>query len=679
MTMNIEQLRQLFPLPENWVYSLILFIGASLVPFLIGSITPFTRLIAFISEARNRQILLSRVSQGSYDKETILQSTQFYISPKCSNIDPAQEEEVRQALMATRESLFGKIDYFIEHGSSKRHLLILADSGTGKTSCVLNYYAYSLRRRKRKASILFLVYLGFKDADERLRLHENKNETIVFLDALDEDTKAIVNHRIRIRELMDICRDYRRVIITCRTQFFPSDEEVPVETGVAILGPRKAGEKGVYEFWKLYLSPFDENDINRYLQRRFPIWQLRERTKAKELAFQVKSLSARPMLLAHILDVVKTNSSVTQTFQLYQLMVNAWLERESSWVQKSDLKEYSELLSVNLYIYREHRGMERIPYGELVKLAHDWSIDLSQWQLSGRSLLNRDAQGNYKFAHRSIMEFLFVNRLIQGDYNCSGIILSDQMKSFLIEQIVPENISLDLKQVFGFLSKNEMFVTYVDSIGASCAKGSSLNNTTIGLGSANHTTEIEAFLENLDYTSRYVYLLTKSFSIDLTSNTPTSISLPEGLVEEMSDELVTKAIEAKVLNALEDNAYVREILELVLPIKCEFYSVDRSKTILVRLPDDKMLIYDARFKVRSSVTKASTYAMLYFSLFNGNDEQSNASQPESVHPGVRRFIDLYGVLGLVSYHLINRSESCSIRPKFPELDQFELILMPRKY
>jgi predicted NACHT family NTPase len=155
--MNIEQLSQLFPHHESWIYYLLLFIGGSLIPFTIRSITPFTRLLSFISEARNRQILMARISQGSYDKETILQSTQFYISPKCSNIDPAQEEEVRQALMATRESLFEKIDYFIDHGSSKRHLLILADSGTGKTSFVLNYYAYSLRRRKRKAANLFLV------------------------------------------------------------------------------------------------------------------------------------------------------------------------------------------------------------------------------------------------------------------------------------------------------------------------------------------------------------------------------------------------------------------------------------------------------------------------------------------------------------------------------------------
>jgi hypothetical protein len=677
--MNIEQPSQLFPLPENWVYSLVLFIGASLIPFTISSITPFTRLLAFISEARNRQILMARQSQGSYDKETILQSTQFYISPKCSNIDPAQEEEVRQALMATRESLFEKIDYFIDHGSSKRHLLILADSGTGKTSFVLNYYAYSLRRRKRKAPTLFLVYLGFKDADERLHQRENKNETIVFLDALDEDTKAIENHRMRIRELMDICRDYRRVIITCRTQFFPSDEEVPTETGVALLGPRKAGEKGVCEFWKLYLSPFDDSDINRYLQRRFPIWQLRARRKARELAFQVKSLSARPMLLAHIPDVVKSNSSVTQTFQLYQLMVNAWLERESSWVQKSDLKEYSELLSVNLYICREHRGMERIPYDELVELAHDWSIDLSQWQLSGRSLLNRDAQGNYKFAHRSIMEFLFVNRLLQGDSNCSGIILSDQMKSFLIEQIVPESISLDLKRAFRFLSRNEVFVTYVDSNGASCAEGNSLDQTTTGLGLVNHTTEIEAFLENLDYTSRYIYLASNRFPKDY-APTISLIKFHEGLQENKAS--VKLAIEAGLAadsSAMEINwevnAYVREIVELVCSIEPEYTFA--SRTLAKRLTRETYS-YDARFDIRDSSSKIPSAAVLCFHLLDGMGELRSLSQPERVHQDVRRFIELHGVLGLVSYHLINTSEFCSIRPKLPGLDQFELILMPRK-
>jgi hypothetical protein len=651
--MNTEQLSLHFTLPEDWIHSILLFLGASLIPFIISTITPITRLFSFFGEARNRQILMARLSQGSYDKETIQQSTQFYISPKCSNIDPAQEEEVRQALMATRENLFDKIDYFIDHGSSKRHLLILADSGTGKTSFVLNYYAYNMRLRKTQN--LLLVYLGFKDADDRLRKHENKNETIVFLDALDEDTKAIENHRMRIRELMEICRDFRRVIITCRTQFFPSDEEVPVETGVARLGPRKAGEKGNYEFWKLYLSPFDDSDIDQYLQRRFPIWRLRERRKARALAFQVKSLSARPMLLAHIPDVINSNSKVTQASQLYELMIHAWLERESSWVRKSDLKEYSELLSVNLYTYREQRGMERIPYDELVQLAHDWSIDLTQWQLSGRSLLNRDAQGNYKFAHRSIMEFLFVQRLIKGDSNCGGMILSDQMKSFLFEYFMTEWGEQNLKESFRFLLRMDVSATNVCSLlsnGALFTERKDLSLAAIRPGSDSHTTEIKAFLENLYYTSCFILNILRMFKNELPA-----IKLEDAL-QIAQVKLAPESLLAAEFKVWQDSAYVREVLKLV-------FSIEQGRRIPSTL-------------VKRLGTEIPSVDMLYSQSIDSIGELGelrNLSHPKRVHPDVRRFIKLHGLLGLASVHLISRSSCCYIVPLLPDLCRFDLYFL----
>ena len=52
----------------------------------------------------------------------------------------------------------------------------------------------------------------------------------VFLDALDEDTKAIADHKERISELMQLAKKFKRVIISCRTQFFLKDEEIPIET-----------------------------------------------------------------------------------------------------------------------------------------------------------------------------------------------------------------------------------------------------------------------------------------------------------------------------------------------------------------------------------------------------------------------------------------------------------------
>ena len=67
---------------------------------------------------------------------------------------------------------------------------------------------------------------------------------------------------------MEACEDYRKVIVTCRTQFFPKDEEIPRETGIVRVGPRKAGESASYEFWKLYLAgnPLNEESTSTHLK-----------------------------------------------------------------------------------------------------------------------------------------------------------------------------------------------------------------------------------------------------------------------------------------------------------------------------------------------------------------------------------------------------------------------------
>ena len=120
---------------------------------------------------RDRRLLKKKFSLGPFDEFTIEQSTRYYIRPKCSNIDPAQEQEIRQAAFATREDLFDKVDQFLSRDDvAHRHLLILADSGTGKTSFVLNYYTHNARRAKRKRHNLTLVSLGLKQAADNLCL-----------------------------------------------------------------------------------------------------------------------------------------------------------------------------------------------------------------------------------------------------------------------------------------------------------------------------------------------------------------------------------------------------------------------------------------------------------------------------------------------------------------------------
>jgi len=422
---------------------------------------------------RDQRMLQERFSRGPFDRSTIERSTHYYVGPKCSNIDPTQEREPRHALVATRENLFSMVDKFLDHDSSDRHLLLLGDSGTGKTAFVLNYYAHNARRPKTKRQTLSLVPLGDKNADELIAGIPDPDETVVFLDALDEDVRAIADHRLRIRELMDACRKFRRVVVTCRTQFFPRDEEIPVETGIARLGPRKAGEKGFYEFWKLYLSPFDDEDVKRYLRKRYPIWHYWLRRKALGLALKIPLLTVRPMLLAHIPDLIVRRVRIQEAYQLYEAMIDAWLERESTRVDKNALLRFSEQLALDMYLKRGERGMERIPHEQLPMLTKTWGMDLPHWQLAGRSLLNRDAEGNLKFAHRSIMEYLFVKCLLQGDDRCHGIVLTDQMKEFLVEMLSVTTPRVSrFRQLLSDLELVAECVTHQPDHGRLCARES---------------------------------------------------------------------------------------------------------------------------------------------------------------------------------------------------------------
>lgn len=324
---------------------------------------------------------------------------------------------------------------FLEKRDSKRHLFILADSGTGKTSFLLNYFAFNLRRpRWQKRHNIALIHLGSPDCDERIQQIENPDETVLFLDALDEDVKAVKGHGDRIRELMTRCDKFSHIVITCRTQFFPSDEEIPKEAGVARIdpGPRSAGESGVFKFWRLYLSPLSDTEVRQYICRRFPIWRIwRRKSRLDALAFAAKipALCARPMLLAHIPDIVKSKTPVRTVSDLYEVMIDGWIERESAWTDKVALRKFSERLAVEIYTSRDTNRSEKMPDAALSELARSWDVSLEPWQLTGRSLLNRDAEGNFKFAHRSIMEYLVANNVENARPN--HCVLTDMMCIFI--------------------------------------------------------------------------------------------------------------------------------------------------------------------------------------------------------------------------------------------------------
>lgn len=399
----------------------------------------YTDISGRYSELRARRVLEQRLARGQFDAATIAASTRYYIRPACTNIDPASEVEFRAAATAVRQSLFEVVDQFLSDTAPTpaRHLMVLADSGIGKTSFVLNYYAYNERKwRKGKRHKLALVYLGSRDSDAVLGAIQDRDNRVLILDAFDEDVAAIADHRERLRELLEKATGFKRVVITCRSQFFHKDEEIPRHSGILLVAPRPAGTAAALEISKIYIAPFGDDDVKRYLKRRFPFWQRRKRAAAMRLALSIPLLSARPMLLAHIPEVVAAGRNIQRVFELYEIMINAWLRRESYWAVPSVLREFSERFAVETFTRRELRGSERMPLEELAPLAGRWNLPLEAFVVTGRSLLNRDAEGNYKFAHRSIMEYLFVVEFLRGNTEESEYVLTDQMALFLSDLVI---------------------------------------------------------------------------------------------------------------------------------------------------------------------------------------------------------------------------------------------------
>lgn len=247
----------------------------------------------------------------------------------------------------------------------------------------------------------------------------DKENTILLLDAFDEDIKAVIDYKARMIEILDSVTSFRKVIFTCRTQFFPSKDEEPTDTSDITFG-----ENIKHSIHKLYLSAFDEKDIIKYLFKKYEL-NFIKLYRAYHLVKKCPSLMFRPMLLTYIDDLLKGRLIYNYSYEMYFEMIDKWVTREALkpavrsrhtgvYTYEEKLWNFSYDLAINLYNNREKRGGYTISLEELGRLIEDKNIDsemLSIGDSTGRSLLNRNSSGQFKFAHKSILEFLLAYKI----------------------------------------------------------------------------------------------------------------------------------------------------------------------------------------------------------------------------------------------------------------------------
>ncbi|HEX7772723.1 MAG TPA: hypothetical protein VF435_09915, partial [Pyrinomonadaceae bacterium] len=145
-----------------------------------------------------------------------IQLAQFYVQPDCQQFNPADDDE-DEARYVVREQVFSRLEYFFGgHSLTGGHqMFILADSGMGKSSVLMMLKLAHINSFWPKGYQCVLLKLGPETIAEIESIRSKRN-TILLLDALDEDPLAWDKIEDRLSDLLAASHNFRRVIISCR-------------------------------------------------------------------------------------------------------------------------------------------------------------------------------------------------------------------------------------------------------------------------------------------------------------------------------------------------------------------------------------------------------------------------------------------------------------------------------
>lgn len=392
-----------------------------------------------------------------FSSSVIRESKRNFIKTKCQNIDPANDINYKSShAFSTKEDL---LNFFLKRvfkikENDNRFYLILGDSGMGKSTFMLNLFSrynsfLNIKLNKEKIKLLPLGE-NFKVIKDKILEMENPKKTILLLDGFDE-IPLIEDETIKGKfdEIIDLVKEFSTVIITCRTHFFSSEKEEPFELKIK---KYNTNGNGFHIVKKIYISPFDEKDIRKYVNKTFRFYEIYKKQKAFKIIEGTNDLMVRPMLLSYIKDIIDADKQNLSTgFDIYEALIVNWLKRESNKYEQDKRRDFQLNLvyftyEVTKYIYEnyEKNGIY-IPLEIAHKISSDFKINLNDIEIKSRSLLNRNSLGNYKFSHKSIYEFFlaylaYVDRKFDSeaytlDYNLENY---DQSKKF-IEDIIKSN------------------------------------------------------------------------------------------------------------------------------------------------------------------------------------------------------------------------------------------------
>ena len=333
---------------------------------------------------------------------------------------------------------------------------MLGDYGTGKSSFLL-YLTYILAKSFEDDPFNFPIpiFVSLKNYNRIKNIKEMIQDVIkndyniiihspVYFQNLLEDGKIILlldgfdemesksNKDIIIKNFEEITKlvtKKSKVILTSRTHYFKTHSQVK-----DVFNPQYDTDllkmiRGNHRFEIVELLEFNNEQIIEFLSLHTEDYM--EMWRKIKSTYNLEDLSKRPILLEMIIQslptLMKAGREINSS-KLYEVYTDIWIQRED-WrsVMIPDEKAiFMEELSLHMFL----NNIQSVHYNDLNKIvlehfkrkiASKEDADVFDTDTRTCSFLNRDHGGNYKFIHKSFMEF-FVAKKFFREINDSIII-----------------------------------------------------------------------------------------------------------------------------------------------------------------------------------------------------------------------------------------------------------------
>lgn len=293
----------------------------------------------------------------------------------------------------------------------KKRFMILGGSGMGKSTFSAALYYKYINKYFYKKSPYPIYVKSLMDSsvfEDISKIVSSMNETdlkqsIIILDALDENFEASRDVYGFIERIEKATRDFRTVIITCRTQFFEKDESIPNKLTIK----KPGGEKRTLDYDLIFISPFKKSEARKYLRKKYR-FNILKYIKARKVSNKCSDILSRPMILSFI-DVLLDIDDIDgiTPFEIYSKIIDNWFDHEIEIQPISKSVLYSFSKEIALYILNKWKENESaaLSSNEYNMFLDHHGINEDPYSFRSRSLINRTVGGDIKFSHKSIWEY----------------------------------------------------------------------------------------------------------------------------------------------------------------------------------------------------------------------------------------------------------------------------------